>query len=212
MTQPLRLAVLISGGGTTLLNLLHEIQEQRLPATVVQVISSRSEARGVQRALDAGLPCEVIRRKDFSTREEFSRSVFDCCRAAKVDLVICGGYLALLQIPADFQQRVMNIHPSLIPAFCGQGFHGLHVHQAVLDRGAKVTGCTVHFLDDHYDHGPIILQEAVPVLDDDTAETLSERVFAAECRVYPEAIRLFATNRLQVAGQRVRILNARQPN
>jgi len=118
------------------------------------------------------------------------------------------GFLQLLTIPEDFQLRVMNIHPSLIPAFCGKGFYGHHVHEAVLEAGVKITGCTVHFADNQYDHGPIILQRAVPVLDDDTPESLAQRVFEAEKEAYPEAIRLFAQGRLVVTGRRVRILSA----
>ena len=114
------------------------------------------------------------------------------------------GFLARLEIPADFAQRVINIHPALIPAFCGHGMHGRHVHAAVLERGCAVSGCTVHFCDNEYDHGPIILQQCVPVADDDTPETLAARVFEAECTAYPEAIRRFATGRLRIEGRRVR--------
>ena len=118
--------------------------------------------------------------------------------------MICGGFLALLKIPADFSGRVINIHPSLIPAFCGHGFHGSRVHEAALARGAKVSGCTVHFVDDEYDHGPIIIQHVVPVLDEDTPTELAARVFTAECEALPEAIRLFASGRLEIDGSRVR--------
>jgi folate-dependent phosphoribosylglycinamide formyltransferase PurN len=146
------------------------------------------------------LACEVITRKSHDSLEAFSAAIFDRCRAVQADLVICGGFLALLKIPSDFTLRVMNIHPSLIPAFCGQGMHGRHVHEAVLARGCKLSGCTVHFLDDNYDHGPIILQRPVPVLDGDTPSSLAARVFAAECRAYPEAIRLYADGLLRVFG------------
>jgi phosphoribosylglycinamide formyltransferase 1 len=131
--------------------------------------------------------------------------VFQPCREAGVQLVVMGGFLKHVLIPADFEHRVMNIHPGLIPAFCGQGFYGHHVHQAVLDYGAKISGCTVHFADNQYDHGPIILQRTVPVLDDDTPEALAARIFEQECEAYPEAVRLFAEGRLQVDGRRVRV-------
>jgi phosphoribosylglycinamide formyltransferase-1 len=121
-------------------------------------------------------------------------------------LVCLAGFLQLISIPEDFQGRVMNIHPALIPAFCGKGFYGHHVHEAVLAYGVKITGCTVHFCDNQYDHGPIILQRAVPVLDDDTPDSLAARVFQQECEAYPEAIRLFAEGRLRIEGRRVRIL------
>ena len=116
-----------------------------------------------------------------------------------------GGWLKLVVIPDDFQNRVMNIHPALIPAFCGKGFYGHRVHEAVLEYGAKISGCTVHFVDNQYDHGPIILQRTVDVLTDDTPDTLAARVFAAECEAYPEALRLFAAGRLRVEDRRVRV-------
>jgi phosphoribosylglycinamide formyltransferase-1 len=116
-----------------------------------------------------------------------------------------GGFLTHVLIPADFENRVLNIHPALIPAFCGKGFYGSHVHEAVLEYGAKISGCTVHFVDNEYDHGPIILQKVVPVLDDDTPESLATRVFQAECEAYPEALRQLAKGHLKVAGRRVKI-------
>ena len=115
------------------------------------------------------------------------------------------GFLKFAPVPADFANRVVNIHPALIPAFCGLGYYGLRVHQAVLDYGAKISGCTVHFVDNQYDHGPIILQRVVPVEEEDTPETLAARVFAAECEALPEAIRLFAAGRVAVDGRRVRV-------
>ena len=122
-----------------------------------------------------------------------------------------GGFLQLIAIPDDFRNRVMNIHPSLIPAFCGKGFYGERVHEAVLAMGVKVSGCTVHFTDNEYDHGPIILQRTVEVRDDDTVETLFARVFEQECEAYPEAIRLFAEGRLRVEGRRVRVMSRHEP-
>ncbi len=142
----------------------------------------------------------MIERKAFATQDDFSRAIFDHCRRAKADLVVMGGFLKRITIPEDFAHRVVNIHPALVPAFCGEGFYGHRVHEAVLEYGAKLSGCTVHFADNQYDHGPVILQRAVPVLDDDTPETLAARVFAAECEAYPEAIRLIAAGR--VCGRR----------
>ena len=201
--RPLRLAVLISGGGTTLTNLVDHIRRGALSAEVGIVVASRPDCGGVTKAANAGLPCEVIERKSFASVGDFSTAIFDRCRAAKIDLVICGGFLALLQIPADFALRVMNIHPSLIPSFAGKGYHGDKVHEGVITRGCKVSGCTVHFVDDQYDHGPIILQKTVPVFDADTPHILASRVFEQECLAYPEAIAQFASGRLQVAGSRV---------
>lgn len=204
--RPIRLAVLLSGGGTTLENLLAVMAAGELDAEIPLVIASRADCGGVSKAEAAGLPSRVIARNDFASTTEFSQAVFDACRAANVDLVVLAGYLSLLEIPDDFLLRVMNIHPALIPSFCGRGFYGGKVHEAVLARGAKVSGCTVHFSDNVYDNGPIILQRVVPVLDDDTPQTLAARVFAEECAAYPEAIRLYATGRLAVDGRRVRIL------
>ena len=203
LDRPIRLAVLISGGGTTLANLSAKIRDKKLDAEINLVIASRPNCGGVPRAAELGLRCEVIQRKSFPTVDEFSATIFSQCRQAEVDLVICGGFLALLTIPADFLGRIMNIHPALIPSFSGKGFHGSHVHEAVLKRGCKVSGCTVHFVDGEYDHGPIILQHTVPVLDDDTATELAARVFAAECDALPEAIRMFASGQLEIEGSRV---------
>ena len=200
--SPIRLGVLISGGGTTMLNFLEKIAAGELPAEIGLVIASRADCRGIERAHEAGLRCEIVSRKDYDSVEPFSDRIFELCREAKIDLVTFAGFLSLVHIPDDYRHRVMNIHPSLIPAFCGKGFYGRHVHEAVLERGAKVSGCTVHFADNEYDHGPIIVQEAVPVQDDDMPGSLAARVFEAECQAYPEAIRRFATGRLTVEGNR----------
>jgi formyltetrahydrofolate-dependent phosphoribosylglycinamide formyltransferase len=201
----IRLAVLVSGGGTTLQNFLDRIDDGRLRAEVVLVIANRDDAYGLMRAEQAGVPTAVIARRDCGSREEFSQRIFALCRQAQAELVCLAGFLQLLTIPEDFAGRVMNIHPALVPAFCGKGFYGHHVHEAVLEAGVKVSGCTVHFADNLYDHGPIILQRTVPVRDDDTAETLAARVFEQECEVYPEAIRLFAEGRLQIVGRTVHL-------
>jgi len=203
LNRPLRMACLISGGGTTVLNFCRQIQEDSLSAEIPLVIASRRECSGIERMQEAGLRCDVIRPKDYETIEAYSAAVFDLCREANVDLVALAGFLSLIQIPEDFQYRVMNIHPALIPAFCGKGYFGHHVHEAVIRRGVKVSGCTVHFSDNQYDHGPIILQRTVPVFDADTADTVAARVFEQECLAYPEAIRLFAEGKLLVRDQRV---------
>ncbi len=204
--DPLRLGVLLSGSGTTLQNLLDRIAAGQLPARVVGVVSSRPDVLGVERAKQAGLSTYVVTRKSCASRQEFSERTLQPLREFGVDLICMAGYLQLLEIPDDLLGRVMNIHPALLPAFGGQGYHGLKVHQAVLEAGVKLTGCTVHFADNEYDHGPIILQRAVPVEEDDTPQTLQARVFAAECEAYPEAIRLFAQGRLRIEGRCVRVL------
>jgi phosphoribosylglycinamide formyltransferase-1 len=202
-SQPFPIAVLISGGGTTLRNLLERIGAGTLPVQIRLVISSSASAGGLQYAEQTGIPTRVVRRREYDSPAAYSAAVFDPCRQAGVQLVVMGGFLKHVLIPDDFRNRVVNIHPGLIPSFCGQGYYCQHVHEAVLEYGAKVSGCTVHFADNQYDHGPIILQRTVPVLDDDTPDTLAARVFQQECEAYPEAIRMIAEGRVQVVGRRV---------
>jgi phosphoribosylglycinamide formyltransferase-1 len=201
--SPLRIVVLISGGGTTLRNLIENVAAGRLDARIERVISSNAAARGLEFARDVGIPADAIERKAFESNEAFSDAVFAVCRRASPDVVVMGGFLKLIEIPSEFENRVINIHPALIPAFCGKGFYGPRVHEAVLEYGAKLSGCTVHFVDNRYDHGPILLQRAVPVLEDDTPETLAARVFAAECEAYPEALRLIGEGRVRIEGRKV---------
>jgi phosphoribosylglycinamide formyltransferase 1 len=185
--------VMLSGGGTTLQNLIDLIAANKLDITITHVISSKKSAYGIQRATVANIPVSVIERKAFTSVEAFSAANFDTIRHAGAKLVVLAGYLQLLQIPADYTMRVINIHPSLLPAFGGKGMYGHHVHEAVLKFGAKITGCTVHYADNEFDHGPIIAQEAVRVLPDDTADSLAKRVFTAECAIYPQVIQQLAT-------------------
>lgn len=187
------------------MNFLKEIKEGKLSAEIPLVVSSRSDCSGVARMREAGLRCEILRPKDFPSVEAYSEGAFALCREVEADLVTLAGFLSLIHVPGDFLNRVMNIHPALIPAFCGKGYYGHHVHEAVVRRGVKVSGCTVHFSDNEYDHGPIILQRTVPVLAEDTADEVAARVFAEECTAYPEAIRLYAEGRLSIEGRRVRI-------
>lgn len=186
-----KIAVLISGGGTTLRNLIEKKTAGLLDAEIVQVISSNPTAGGIEFANRASIPVGVVERKDFVTIDDFSEAIFSILRN-RCDLVVMGGFLKKIKIPNDFQNRVINIHPSLIPAFCGKGFYGLKVHQAVLDFGCKITGCTIHVVDDEYDHGPIISQRAVEVYADDDAQTLARRVFEVECEEYPQVINQLA--------------------
>jgi phosphoribosylglycinamide formyltransferase 1 len=206
-SPPIRLAVCVSGGGTTLQNLIDQIRAKRLRAQVVQVVASRPRIGGIPKAEAAGIPLALANRAA-KNLADFSRSVFDPIRQSRADLVVLGGFLSLIDIPSDYQGKVINVHPSLIPAFCGKGFHGRTVHEAVIESGVKVSGCTVHFADASYDTGPIILQRTVPVLDDDTPETLAARVFKAECQALPEAISYYADGRLKVEGRHVRVLPA----
>ena len=203
--SPIHLAVLLSGSGTTLANLLDAIARRELDATVQLVIGSRPGLKGIDRAAAAGLPTAVVDRKSFDTAQSFSHAIFAVLDRAGVDLICLAGWLCLLDIPAPYAGRLMNIHPSLLPSFGGRGMYGRRVHQAVLDHGCKVSGCTVHLVDNEYDAGPIVLQRACAVAEDDTAETLAARVFEQECVAYPEAIRLYRAGRLTTAGRRVRI-------
>ncbi len=206
--KPMKLAVLISGGGRTLKNLLDLAEEGQLPVDVQLVISSSAKAGGLQFAREADIETAVIERQKFTGDAEYGTAIFDACRAAEVDYVVMAGFLKLAPVPEDFAGRVINIHPALIPAFCGPGMYGHHVHQAVLDYGAKVTGCTVHFVDNEYDRGPIIWQQPVPVFDDDTAETLAARVFLVEKEAYPHVLKLLAAGKIRVEGRRVTIVSS----
>ncbi|NBV44451.1 MAG: phosphoribosylglycinamide formyltransferase [Planctomycetia bacterium] len=191
----LRLAVLVSGSGRSLANLLERINAGQLAAEVGLVVASRSGLRSEVNARRAGVPVAVIPRAGRDPAA-WSSAVFNACREAQAGLVVMAGWLHLLPIPASFAGRVVNIHPALLPAFGGRGFHGDHVHRAVLDRGCTVSGCTVHLVDDEYDHGRILLQRTVPVLPDDTVASLGARVFAAECLLLPETIARFAAGNL----------------
>jgi len=206
MERPVRLAVLLSGSGTTLQNLLDRIAEGTLLADVVVVVGSRPDAYGLERARRSGIPALAIARKQYPDPNRFNDALHEAIEPFDVDLVVLAGFLSLFQPRKRYAGRVLNIHPALIPAFCGTGLYGDKVHRAVIESGAKISGCTVHFADDEYDHGPIILQKAVPVLEDDTPDSLAARVHQAENELYPEAIRLWAAGRLAIEGRRVRIL------
>lgn len=211
MADKLPIAFLISGTGRTLKNLLDQIEAGKLDVDVRLVVSSSDRAKGLQFAEHNNIPIAIVKSSEFQTTQEFSDAVFDACRAAKVQYVAMGGYLKLLAIPDDFTNRVLNIHPSLIPSFCGENYYGRRVHDAALRRGVKVSGATVHFVDNEYDHGPIILQKTVPVYDNDTVDTLSDRVLLdAEFVAYPEALQLLAEKRVEFVEERdsfrVRIL------
>lgn len=199
----LPIAVLISGGGTTLRNLIAKQRDEKLPIDIRLVIASSPTAKGLQFAADASIPSLVVEKKKGTAAADFERAVFEPCRQAGVQYAVMAGYLKHVTIPADFENRVINIHPSLIPAFCGHGMYGLKVHQAALDYGAKISGCTVHFVDNQFDHGPIIGQWPVPVRDDDTAETLQARVFAGECEAYPAVLRALAASDITVSGRKI---------
>jgi phosphoribosylglycinamide formyltransferase 1 len=189
--SPLRLGVLVSGGGTTMQNLAETIERGELAAQIVCCIASNPNCQAIERARKLHIPVEIITRKSAGSLEAFSMQIAEALRAHRVDLALMAGFLSLWNIPPDFSGRVMNIHPALLPKFGGQGMHGRHVHEAVLAAGETESGCTVHFADNVYDHGPIIIQRRVPVLPGDTPDALAARVFEQECLAYPEAIRQY---------------------
>jgi phosphoribosylglycinamide formyltransferase-1 len=203
--SPLKLAVLVSGSGTTLQNLLEAISVGALHASVEIVVGSKPGLKGLERAAAAKVRNFVVDRSAYEGCASFSKQVFGLIDDAGVDLVCLAGWLCLLDIPATYARKVINIHPALLPAFGGKGMYGRRVHQAVLEHGCKVSGCTVHFVDATYDTGPIIAQRTCPVLDDDTAERLAARVFEQEKIAYVDAIRWFQEGRLAVDGRRVRV-------
>lgn len=209
-TMPLKIAVLISGSGRTLKNFIDLAAAGGLPVEIRLVVSSSANARGLEFAAENGIASMVVQRSTFSTDKEFGDAIFDACRSAGVDYVVMAGFMKLAPVPDDFAGRVVNIHPSLIPAFCGHGMYGDRVHQAVIDAGVKVTGCTVHFVDNIYDHGPIIWQQPVPVFDDDTADTLGKRVFEAEKEAYPQVLKLLAAGRIKLENGRVKTLKSQR--
>jgi phosphoribosylglycinamide formyltransferase 1 len=187
--HPFRIAVLISGEGTSLQNLIDRIADGRLPGVEIPiVISSRSQVGGVERARRAGLPVDVIRVKDLPEVEKFSEHIALTLDVYAVDLVVQAGWLCLWQVPRRWLGRVINIHPALLPMYGGKGFYGRHVHEAVLAAGDKVSGATVHWVDNEYDHGEVVLQKQCPVEPDDTADSLAERVQALERELLPAAI------------------------
>ena len=201
---PLRVAVLLSGSGTSLENLFEHI-EAGLPARVEVVVSSKRGAGGLARAERHAVPARVVARRDHPDPRDFNDSLHAMLAPYEIDLVALLGFLSPFEPRERFAGRVINVHPALIPAFSGRGFYGEKVHRAVLEAGVKLTGATVHFADDEYDHGPIILQRAVEVRDDDDPASLAARVQAVERQLVPEAIRLIAEDRLTVEGGRVRI-------
>jgi phosphoribosylglycinamide formyltransferase-1 len=200
----LRVAALASGGGTTFENLVERSRDGRLDAEIVLLVVSRPDCGAVEKAKRLGVPCVVI-QKQKDGQSAFDDAITAAVDAAKADLVCMCGFLKLWTLPASYAGRVMNIHPSLLPAFGGKGMHGMHVHEAVVRSGAKVSGCTVHFATNAMDEGPVIVQKAVPVFFEDTAETVAARVFAAEREAYPEAVSLFGQGRLSIEGARVRV-------
>jgi phosphoribosylglycinamide formyltransferase 1 len=191
--SPLPIAAFLSGGGRTLENLIRHRDEHGLAIDIRLVVSSSSKVRGVEVGRAAGIDTRVVSKLASQSADDYSRAMFAPCRDAGVKLVVMAGFLKHVLIPTDFVGRVLNIHPSLLPAFGGPGMYGERVHQAAIKRGVKYSGCTVHFVDNEYDNGPIVLQRICEVFPNDTADTLAARVFTLECEALPEAIRQIAS-------------------
>ena len=206
----LRIAVLLSGSGTSLENLFEHI-DAGLPAEVVCVLSSRKSAVGLERAEKRGVPASAIPRREYTDVGAFNDALHDALDRFDPDLVCLLGFLSPFELRKRYVGRALNVHPALIPAFSGKGFYGHHVHEAVLEAGVKLTGATIHFAGDDYDQGPILLQETVPVEDGDTVDSLTARVQALERKLLHEAIRLIAAGRVRIEHGRTRILRDASP-
>lgn len=203
----IRIGVLASGGGTNLQAIIDACERGEIDGDVVVVISNIPDAYALERARKHRIDAFCFPHKGV-TREQHEADIIACLEQHRVDLLCLAGYLRMLTpvLVDKYAGRVMNTHPALLPSFGGEGMHGLHVHQAVLDYGCKVSGCTIHFVSLDVDGGPIVLQKAVPVQEGDTAETLQERVLKEEHKLFPRAVQLFAQGKLKIEGRRVRIL------
>jgi phosphoribosylglycinamide formyltransferase-1 len=208
LSKKLRLGVLASGNGSNLQAIIDRCREGELPAEVVLVLSNKSQAGALTRARKAGIATLVIDHRDHPERAAFDQAMVAALRNAEVDLVVLAGFMRILTpvFLEAFPQRIMNIHPALLPAF-----PGIKAQRKALEYGVKIAGCTVHFVDPGVDSGPIIIQAAVPVLDDDDETTLSRRILEQEHRIYPEAIQLYAEGRLHIEGRHVRISPPQKP-
>jgi phosphoribosylglycinamide formyltransferase-1 len=204
MPTPLPLGVLASGSGTNLQAIIDAIEHGDVPAEIKVLISNRPQAKALERAASHGISTEILDHKAFGSREAFDERVVEVLRGHGVELVCLAGFDRIVSgvFVRAFPDRILNIHPALLPAF-----PGLHAQRQALDYGVQIAGCTVHLVDEQTDHGPIVIQAAVPVYDDDTEETLSERILLEEHRIYAEAICLFAEDRVRIEGRHVRILD-----
>ena len=203
----LRIGVLASGGGTNLQSIIDSCERGEIDGDVVVVITNVPDAHAIKRAEKHGIEAYCFPHEGVS-REEHEADVVECLEKHKVDLVCLAGYLRMLTpgMVDKFKGRILNTHPALLPSFGGKGMHGIHVHKAVLDYGAKVSGCTIHVVTAEVDGGPIVMQKAVPVLEDDTPESLQERVLKEEHKLYPRAVQLFAQGKVKIEGRRARII------
>ena len=209
MSEQKKIAVLVSGGGTNLQALIDAQGRGELGNGIITlVIASKPGVYALERAANAGIEGRVLARKDYDSIAAYSKALADEMTAAGIDLVVLAGFLTIFdeQVYEAFPNKILNVHPALIPSFCGKGFYGLHVHEAALEKGVKVSGATVHIVTPECDAGPIILQKAVAVMQDDTPETLQRRIMEeAEWKILPEAVRLFCEDRITVEDNKVYI-------
>ena len=207
--KPLRVTAFASGRGSNILAIVKHIEAGAVNARIVGVISNNSQCGALQMARGRGIPAYHISRRQFETNEEFERHLLHVLAELETDLVILAGYMKMMpeSVVRAYKNRMLNIHPALLPAFGGKGLYGRHVHEAVLEYGCKVSGVTVHLVDADYDTGAPVLQRCVPVRDDDTPTTLAERILKVEHEIYSEAIRLFAEGKIRIRGRRVQTLS-----
>jgi phosphoribosylglycinamide formyltransferase-1 len=200
MARQVSIGVLISGGGTNLQSIIDAIEARQLDAKIELVLSNKGDAFGLSRARQHGIPTEVLDHKSYASREAYDQAVVDLLHARGVELVVLAGFMRLLSpvFIKAYSNRIMNIHPALLPSF-----PGLHVQKKAVEHGVRFAGCTVHFVNEECDEGPIIIQAVVPVFAGDTEQTLSARILTQEHRIYPRAIQLYAENRLHVVGRKV---------
>ncbi|MCQ4925142.1 phosphoribosylglycinamide formyltransferase [Tissierella carlieri] len=203
--SPVKIGVLISGGGTNLQSIIDNIKNGNIDGEIKLIISNRKEAYGLTRGKDAGIESIYLDRKLFNSEEEYNLELIKEFKARNVELIILAGYLRVLskELIEEFNGRIINIHPSLIPSFCGKGYYGEKVHQGVLDYGVKITGATVHFVDEGTDTGPIILQEIVYVDSEDTVDTLKEKVLKIEHKLLVQAVKLYCEGSLIIERRKV---------
>ena len=204
----LKFAVMASGGGTDFQSLIDAVKAGQIDAEICCLIASKPDIYAVERAKKAGIPVEIVQKKFFGSVEAFDRAILATLKRYLADIVLLAGYLNIVgpQTISAYENKIINIHPALIPSFCGMGMYGSHVHEAVIAYGAKYSGATVHFVNEEADAGPIILQEVVPVLEDDTPEDLAARVLKTEHQLLPRAVALMAGGKLRVEGRIVKIL------
>ncbi len=205
--QMKQFAVFASGGGTDFQSLIDAVEDGRIKAKICRLIAGKPDIYAIERAKNAGIPVTVVKKSDYATAEAFDEATLAALNEAAADFAVLAGYLSIIgpKTIAAYKNRIINVHPALIPSFCGMGYYGGRVHKAVVESGVKISGATIHFVDEVADHGPIIMQEAVAVRFEDTPEDVAARVLALEHNMLPRAVALMAEGRLSVQGERVKV-------